>query len=219
MTREEMLNELKKYCDSHSTCDECILKGNCVRVGDTDEEIKRKYNLAILNVIEVPEIKDSGARTEFPSGAVRDMQEDKGACDLLPLDVVAKFMPNLDTGAILNLIERFKMTGDSGYLFDAVRRFFELRGWNVLECMLEVSIHYKQGMEKYGAYNWQRGIPVSSFISSAVRHFLRFVYNEMDERHDRAFVWNMLGAMWTMKHRPEMIDIPFEVLGNKESED
>lgn len=212
--RAGLVQQIEKTCDTcanrHS--DKCEW---CFSAQYEDGRISEPSNWEAKK----GEIKDSGARTEFPSGAVRDMQEDKGACELMPLDVVAEFMPNLDTGAILNLIERFKMTGDSGYLFEAVRRFFELRGWNVLECLLEVSIHYKQGMEKYGAYNWQRGIPVSSFISSAVRHFLRFVYNENDERHDRAFVWNMFGAMWTMKHRPEMIDIPFELLGTKESED
>lgn len=31
------------------------------------------------------ELKDSGARREFESGAVRDIQEGKGRCDLLPL--------------------------------------------------------------------------------------------------------------------------------------
>ena len=33
-------------------------------------------------------LPDSGERTEFESGAVRDIQEGKGRCDLLPLDVV-----------------------------------------------------------------------------------------------------------------------------------
>ena len=33
-------------------------------------------------------IKDSGNRREFESGAVRDIQEGKGRCDLLPLDAV-----------------------------------------------------------------------------------------------------------------------------------
>ena len=36
-------------------------------------------------------IKDSGERKEFSTGAVRDIQEGKGRCDLLPLDVVAGF--------------------------------------------------------------------------------------------------------------------------------
>ena len=35
------------------------------------------------------ELKDSGNRREFASGAVRDMADGKGRCDLLPLDVIA----------------------------------------------------------------------------------------------------------------------------------
>ena len=34
-------------------------------------------------------IKDSGNRTEFATGAVRDIQVGKGRCDLLPLRDIA----------------------------------------------------------------------------------------------------------------------------------
>lgn len=34
------------------------------------------------------ELKDSGKRREFKTGAVRDICKGKGRCDLLPLDVV-----------------------------------------------------------------------------------------------------------------------------------
>ena len=43
--------------------------------------------------IHMTQILDSGNRTEFSTGAVRDMQDDKGRCDLLPLDVVAASFP------------------------------------------------------------------------------------------------------------------------------
>ena len=33
-------------------------------------------------------ILDSGARRDFGTGAVRDVAEGKGRCDLMPLDVV-----------------------------------------------------------------------------------------------------------------------------------
>ncbi len=36
------------------------------------------------------ELKDSGKRREFGTGAVRDINEGKGRCDLLPLDVVGE---------------------------------------------------------------------------------------------------------------------------------
>ena len=35
-------------------------------------------------------IKDSGSRTEFESGAVRDIQKGKGRCDLLPFEVLMR---------------------------------------------------------------------------------------------------------------------------------
>jgi hypothetical protein len=28
-----------------------------------------------------------------------------------------------------------------------------------------------------------------------------------DEPHDRAFVWNLVGAIWTMENKPEFNDI------------
>ena len=37
----------------------------------------------------VLKIKDSGERSEFATGAVRDIQKGKGRCDLMPLDVIA----------------------------------------------------------------------------------------------------------------------------------
>lgn len=41
------------------------------------------------SITSVAIIKDSGERRVFETGAVRDITEDKGRCDLLPLDVVA----------------------------------------------------------------------------------------------------------------------------------
>lgn len=48
------------------------------------------------------EIKDSGTRREFETGSVRDCAENKGRCDLLPLDVIA----NLTEDIILARINR-----------------------------------------------------------------------------------------------------------------
>ena len=227
----EMRVALEKYCWENLDkmgCDSCL----CVRdenrqcyTGKEETVVanyervfgkkKEKESDEISN--KEPAIKDSGNRTTFESGAVRDMQEDKGRCDLMPLDIVAELMPNETADRILYKIEKFKNTGDTDFLYDAVGEFIDMREWSVLEMLLEVSMHYKQGAEKYGAYNWQKGIPLHSYIDSGVRHFLKFTYGETDERHDRAFVWNMLGALWTMKHRPEMIDIPFELLGDKKN--
>ena len=149
-------------------------------------------------------IKDSGARREFESGAVRDIQEGKGRCDLLPLDVVAEVM-GCGGDEILTLISAFKDTGDPTYLRHALQEAITVLIYhNMADMLLEVSIHFENGAKKYGEYNWQKGIPVHCYIDSAVRHYLKFLRGDDDEPHDRAFVWNILCCIWTCKHKPEL---------------
>lgn len=162
------------------------------------------------------EIKDSGNRTEFSTGAVRDIQDDKGRCDLLPLGVVAKLLAHNEY-MVLNQIDMFMQTGDKDFLYSAIANFGAVKEVSHPQIILDVSMHYKQGAEKYGERNWEKGIPLHSFIDSGVRHFLKHIDGQTDERHDRAFIWNMLGAIWTMEHKPEMIDIPFDMLGGKDA--
>lgn len=46
-----------------------------------------------------PEIQDSGERTQFESGAVRDMHDGKGRCDLLPMCVMLRLARHYEAGA------------------------------------------------------------------------------------------------------------------------
>jgi hypothetical protein len=82
---------------------------------------------------------------------------------------------------------------------------------------LEVSKHFEEGAEKYGEYNWQKGIPTHCYIDSAVRHYLKWLRGDEDEPHDRAFCWNILCCTWTCIHKPELNDYPF-VQNDNESE-
>ena len=45
------------------------------------------------------EILDSGERTQFSTGAVRDMHEGKGRCDLLPMCVLLRLARHYEAGA------------------------------------------------------------------------------------------------------------------------
>lgn len=45
-------------------------------------------------------IKDSGTRREFNTGAVRDMVEGKGRCDLLPACALLRLAKHYEEGAI-----------------------------------------------------------------------------------------------------------------------
>ncbi len=153
-------------------------------------------------------ILDSGNRREFDTGAVRDIQEGKGRCDLLPLDVVAefyiKFFPGEDTGTLFANITLFVHTGLVTHLYDALYEFAGFDAWSTL--FLEVSKHFEEGCKKYGENNWQKGIPTHCYIDSAVRHYLKWLRGDTDEPHDRAFVWNILCCIWTCIHKPELND-------------
>lgn len=142
-------------------------------------------------------IKDSGQRIVFESGAERDCAEGRGRCDLLPLDVVSKFM--LDDKVLL-AISCFQETKDKTYLNIALDWFSKIRIWDRPTMILEVSKHFEEGAKKYGERNWEKGIPVNRYIDSAVRHYLKWLRGDTDEPHDRAFVWNILCCIWTVKH-------------------
>lgn len=154
------------------------------------------------------EIKDSGARREFQTGAVRDISEGKGRCDLLPLDVAAGLFEGQHQESILNYINSFVRGGKASDLLYALEGFCEWHWWDFETMLLEVSVHFEQGAKKYTERNWELGIPLHCYIDSAVRHFLKAARGDTDERHDRAFCWNLLCALWTLKHKPELNDLP-----------
>lgn len=114
------------------------------------------------------ELKDSGERREFKSGAVRDRQEGKGRFDLLP--------------------------------FLALKRLAQ---------------HFEAGAIKYTERNWEKGISISSFMDSALRHLSEFIVGKDDEPHLVAALWNISCAIETIERiklgilPPELDDLPY----------
>jgi hypothetical protein len=148
---------------------------------------------------------DSGSRREFETGSVRDVAEGKGRCDLLPLGVIAERLHD-DT---LMHIENYIRGGKTNYLWLAVESFYDKCGWNAYTSLLETAKQYEDGAKKYEPRNWEKGQPLHVYIDSAVRHYLKYMRGDKDEPHDRAFLWNMLCAIWTHENKPELIDLPF----------
>lgn len=146
------------------------------------------------------EIKDSGERTEFDTGAVRDMHTGKGRFDLAPIDVIAYYLKD----DVLSDVAAFQNNpGNYSYLFQALHHFAKCAFKSDETMLLETAIHFEQGAAKYGELNWQRGLPVKCYIDSAVRHYLKWRRKDDDERHDRAFVWNIMCCIWTIWHIKE----------------
>ena len=78
------------------------------------------------------------------------------------------------------------------------------------ESILRLSKHYEEGAKKYTRWNFRAGsgIPLSSYMDSAMRHLAKYMSGCDDEDHLSAAAFNILGAMLVEQLTPEMIDIP-----------
>ena len=61
--------------------------------------------------------------------------------------------------------------------------------------------HYENGAVKYDARNWEKGIPLSTFMDSTLRHLNKYREGIRDEDHMAAALWNVAGFI----HTEEMI--------------
>jgi len=109
------------------------------------------------------ELKDSGHRQEFDSGAVRDKQSGKGRYDLL--SVVA------------------------------LRR---------------LAIIMEKGAEKYDARNWEKGMPLSQYLNSAIRHTFQTLDGLDDEDHAAQAMFNLMAYIHT-HHKIQAGELPKEL--------
>lgn len=157
------------------------------------------------------DIKDSGERTDFANGAVREIREENGRCDLLPLKQVAMLFDNdYIVKTALEGIDDYVYNGKIAGIVSALKAFCKMKfQYSMPEMILMVSLHYKDALSKYPERNWEKGLPTHSFVDSGVRHLLKIARGDQDEPHNNAFIWNMLGILWNDEHHPELVDMPF----------
>lgn len=102
---EKLIGHEIDYTDLSITTGESELL-ECTRYGvEYDPHHRHKRGAAIPVPAEggaesapEPAIKDSGDRTQFDSGAVRDMHEGKGRCDLLPMCALLRLARHYENG-------------------------------------------------------------------------------------------------------------------------
>jgi len=86
------------------------------------------------------------------------------------------------------------------------------------ETLRALAIHYEKGAQKYEARNWEKGLPVSSFIDSGFRHLIDFLEGRDDENHLIASIWNLFCAYATIirvqraELKKELYDLPHIVV-------
>lgn len=112
----------------------------------------------------MPEVKFSGTKDQYESGATRDAES--GDREFERYDLISPF---------------------------ATKR---------------VAIVYGKGAKNHGDRNWEKGLPASRLIRSALRHIFQALMGMKDEDHIAHAVWNLNALMHFQHTMPEMIDIP-----------
>lgn len=91
---------------------------------------------------------------------------------------------------------------------------FDLLPWETIRAL---AIHFEKGCLKYGDRNWEKGIPIHSFLDSAIRHLVQVIDGRDDENHLIAALWNLTCAYQTIlwiqqgKLPKELYDLPRKV--------
>src|SRR3989304_4244711 len=67
-----------------------------------------------------------------------------------------------------------------------------------MQVIRAVAIHFEKGCLKYGDRNWEKGIPVHSFLDSAMRHLTQVIDGRDDENNLVAAIWNLMCAYQTI---------------------
>ena len=119
----------------------------------------------------------------------------------MPLQVVSRLLGKQTGDYIFQSIAMFAERGETRYLYAALLKFITIAFDGETETMiLETAIHFEEGAKKYGERNWQKGLPVNCYLDSAIRHYLKWRRGDDDERHDRAFCWNLMCCIWEVDY-------------------
>ena len=61
-----------------------------------------------------------------------------------------------------------------------------------------------EGAERYGDYNWERGMPARDMINHAIRHIYMFLSGDRCEDHLGHAAWNLMAAIHSLEVWPEL---------------
>ena len=67
-----------------------------------------------------------------------------------------------------------------------------------------------KGGEHYGERNWEKGMPLSRILASAMRHLIQTIDGLEDEDHPAQCAWNMMAYIHTL-HRIRAGSLPTEL--------
>ena len=63
---------------------------------------------------------------------------------------------------------------------------------------------YAEGARKFGAANWENGMPVTDLLNHGIAHIYKFLAGDRSEDHLGHAAWNILGAIHSLEKWPEL---------------
>lgn len=135
-----------------------------------------------------------------------------GIYSVSALGKLFRYVDTLDTNILYDvldcLIHQNFITHNPDYIDteESWKGILKLQGFAQM-CM-DLSVHYRNGADKYAERNWEKGLPIHSFIDSAIRHLCKEMLGWTDEPHLIACVWNVVGALYTLETYPWLQDLP-----------
>lgn len=106
-------------------------------------------------------------------------------------------------------MKKFDKVKDSGkrqeFNTGAVRDIQEGKGrYDLISpiALRRLARHYENGAKKYGEHNWTKGMPLSRYLDSLIRHAYKLLAGMDDEDHAAAIAWNAFAYI----HTKELID-------------
>lgn len=99
---------------------------------------------------------------------------------------------------------------EQGSRFNEGKKRFSIAPFGAIEQVMAVG---EFGAKKYGDRNYQKGLPISSFLDSAFRHaFVQFLIKGEDNDQESGLphlahaAWNLLAALEQMQRLPKLDD-------------
>jgi hypothetical protein len=84
--------------------------------------------------------------------------------------------------------------------------------------LIELAKVYEEGAKKYNDNNWRKGIPLSRYVDSGMRHLAKWMIGWRDEPHLAQAAWNIMCLIETSKMieegllPAELNDLPYHVI-------
>lgn len=156
-------------------------------------------------------LKDTGQRTNFEWGAMKDLWGDRVDYTMIPTEFVEEIYDEyrfMNDTEISTIWTRFLSWQNGWWYIKLIKRIFDMETGVILknptiptDVLERLARHYMNWTKKYERDNWKKYWPEIKEIAkqSTWRHFISWFDGEEDEDHAMAIVFWIITYEWHKK--------------------